>query len=99
MQAGLFHITKYLDNAEKILGVREHQLSNFYNAICIVTKQYIYACRCIDIKPSLSVLIEKIRFEKFVEKSIAMRDDQIENWQKKWLLLSHLDFELSIDSV
>ena len=88
-----------LDHAEKILGVRNHQLSNFYNAICIIAKQYIYACRCRKTKPFLSVLIEKIRFEKFVEKSIAMRDNKIDIWQKKWEPFSHLNFELIIDQV
>ena len=86
-----------LDSTEEILGVREHQLSNFYNVICIITKQYIYACRCRNTRPSLSVLIEKIRFEKFVEKNIAMRESRIEIWQKKWELLSHLNFELNND--
>ena len=84
-----------LENAEKILGVRDKPFSCFYNTLCVIAKQYIYACRCKNIKPTISVLIEKIRMEKYVEKSIAIQNDKISQWNKKWELLSNLNFDLN----
>ena len=81
-----------LDNNERILGVRGNSLSAFYNVICILTKQYIYACRCKNILPNFFALIEKIRFEKYVEKTIAIKHGKITEWEKKWELLSHLEY-------
>ena len=81
-----------LENAEILLGVREKPCDKFYNTICIITKQYIYACRCRNVKPTFTTLLEKIRFEKIVEHSISISNNKVTEWNKKWELLSHLVF-------
>ena len=86
------HIT--LKKSEIMLGLREKPFTCFYNTICTITKQYIYASRCKNTRPIFSVLIEKIKFEKHVEKLLAIKTNKFDKWQKKWELLSHLNFEI-----
>ena len=74
-----------------MLGVNENSVSKFYNAVTTLTKQYIYACRSKNVFPNIFALIEIIRFEKYVEKTIALKLNKITEWENKWELLSHLD--------
>ena len=83
-----------LADTEIMLGVRDKPFASFYNTITTITKQYIYACRCKQTNPTFLVLMEKISFEKHVEKIEAIRINKINNWQKKWELLSHLNFDI-----
>ena len=76
-----------------MLGVRDKPFASFYNTISTITKQYIYASRCKQANPTFLVLIEKIKFEKHVEKTLAIKKNKFGDWEKKWELLSHLCFE------
>ena len=84
-----------MDDVEKILGVKEKSFANFYNTISTVIKQYIYACRCLAIKPVFCVLLEKIKFEKYAEKLSAVKNNKIVDWSTKWELLEHLEFSVT----
>ena len=81
-----------INDIEKILGVKEKPFANFYNTISSIIKQYIYACRCLSIKPVFLVVLEKIKFEKYAEKLSAVKNNRIVDWSAKWELLKHLEF-------
>ena len=83
-----------MDDTEIILGVKEKPFANFYNTISTIIKQYIYSCRCLSVKPVFRVVLEKIKFEKYAEKSFAVKNNKIMDWSSKWELLKHLEFSV-----
>ncbi len=54
------------------------------NSICLITMQYIYGCRCLRKIPSFAQLKSKILDEQNVEKYIAIKNNKLEKYAKKW---------------
>ena len=54
------------------------------NHIIILCKQVIYQCRCLNIKPSLSLLKARIKFTYKLEFLIAKENKTLEIHNKKW---------------
>ena len=79
--------------AEIILGVIENDLSNFYNNIMIIGKQYIYASRCLHKRPCIQVLIQKIRLERKLQYMSAVQNGKLNHWTNKWFLLEDLPID------
>ena len=76
---------------EIILGLHDHDLSGFYNSVMIISKQYIYASRCLKKKPCIQVLIKKIKFERKLEYFSAIQNDKLQEWGRKWILFESLE--------
>ena len=85
-------ITIVLNEVEKLLGIANIENDNIklINLINMVIKQYIYACRCLNKRPSGQVVMETIKdIERSIwdiwdiERSIATKDDNIEKYNNK----------------
>ena len=50
-----------LNDIEKMLGISDSILADFYNMICVTVKQYLYLCRCCNMVPRKHVAVEKIK--------------------------------------
>ena len=59
--------------SEKLLGIENNSYADMYNTIFIVIKQYLYASKCLDIKPCNEVILEKIKEVKQIELNVARR--------------------------
>lgn len=57
------------------------------NHVILLAKQIIYQCRCLNIKPSLILLIAKIKYTYKLESLIAKRQNSLDIHNKKWQLL------------
>ena len=79
-----------------MFGVQEKTFSIFINTLSIITKQHIYACRCRKIKPNINVVIEKVKFEKFAEKSFCTKNNKMAEWYKKWELLENITLDITL---
>ena len=78
---------------EIILGIQDNVLSNFYNSVMIICKQYIYASRCLNKKPCIKVLIKKIKFERKLEYLSAIQNDKLQIWNNKWILFESTEID------
>ena len=78
-------ITVLLIEVEKLLGIANNENDNIklINLIDMVIKQYIYACRCLNKRPSGQVVMEKIKEIRNIERSIATKNDNIEKYNNK----------------
>ena len=74
------------NSKEIILGINDEHLM-MYNAVFVITKQYIYACKCKDDLPNFDVLITKIKYYIRLEKYIATKIDKLQIHYRKWGLL------------
>ena len=57
------------------------------NFICLLTKQYIYAQRCLGRDINFLELKAKIRTAESLEKYIAIKNERLSKHQKKWGIL------------
>ena len=78
-------ITILLIEVEKLLGIANNENDNIklINLIDMVIKQYIYACRCLNKRPSGQVVMEKIKEIRNIERSIATKNDNIVKYNNK----------------
>ena len=74
-------------NCDLILGVLECDDSSLFNLLFTLTKQYIYACRCLEIVPNKEVLFEKIEEVRCIEKKIALSNNNVRQYNYKWDIL------------
>ena len=54
------------------------------NTCLIISKQYIYACRCLNKIPNFHELLERIKFYKIIEYKIASKNDKVTKHNRKW---------------
>ena len=57
------------------------------NHIILLAEQIIYQCRGLNIKPSLTLLLAKIRYTYKLESLITKNQNSLEIHNKKWQLL------------
>ena len=69
-----------------LLGITFDEMVVF-NCIFIITKQYIYASKCLDQKPDFNQLLSKIKYQKNVEKYTAMKNNKLQFYENKWSML------------
>ena len=62
--------------------------NNVCNLICLVTKQFIYAQRCLGKKLHFPVLKQRILHVQSVEKYIAQKNGKMAKHIKKWEILN-----------
>ena len=68
---------------DKIADCKTTHVANF---ICLITKQYIYAQRCLGNAVSFQVLRTKFYQLKGVEKYIALKNEKMSIFNKKWFV-------------
>ena len=66
-----------LGDADKIFGNKLLPFSDLYNHLIILTKQYLYACRCLGDTPDINTLIRKIDREYRIELSAYNYDSNL----------------------
>ena len=57
------------------------------NFICVVTKQYIYRCRCQKKKPNIHGISREILLQANIERSIAFINKKSKKQEKRWSLV------------
>ena len=67
-----------------ILGNEFFPFYELYNHLIILTKQYLYACKCLVILPESSNLLRKIKQEYHIEKLKGSYDNNVAKVEKKW---------------
>ena len=75
---------------EQLLGITNFQYQDLFNLIFIITKQYLYACRCLKTMPSTEMLISKIKEIKHIEQRIVIKNNKINQFNLKWQIISDI---------
>ena len=73
-----------LNNVDIIFGNNFLPFPNLYNHLIILTKQYLYACRCLNDAPDFNALLRKIDREYRIELSFYPNDSRQTNPIRKW---------------
>ena len=80
-----------LTNSEIIFGFHvKSPLNSLKNTLILVTKQYIYSCRCRNLIPCIHTLISRFSYTQKVEKIIALNKNKIHVHNKKWQILENI---------
>ena len=67
-----------------ILGNEFFPFYELYNHLIILTKQYLYACKCLAILPEGNNLLRKIKQEYHTEEIKGTLENKVEKIEKKW---------------
>ena len=73
-----------LNDHDLLFGNNLLPFPNLYNHILILTKQYIYACRCLNDTPDINALIRKIDREYRIELTTYSRENFGIDPNRKW---------------
>ena len=73
-----------LTDQDKLFGNTMLPFPNLYNHILILTKQYLYACRCLNDTPDFNVLLRKIDREYRIELESYSRENFGADPNRKW---------------
>ena len=73
-----------LNDLDIIFGNKLLPFPNLYNHLIILTKQYLYACRCLNDVPDFNALLRKIDREYRIELSFYPNDLTQTNPIRKW---------------
>ena len=77
-------INIHLSDQDKLFGNSQLPFPNLFNHILILTKQYIYACRCLDDSPDFTALERKIDREHRIELATYQRENLGVDPNRKW---------------
>ena len=80
------YIDLEIDESQLLLNLYKDSFKNMTNTIILITKQYIYRCKCYKSKPIFQELIAEITHYKKIEKYIAVKKNKVNNFKKKWLM-------------
>ena len=56
----------------------------FIDTVILITKQYVYACKCLQEKPNVVTVAERIFRMYIAEKAIALQSNKMIKFEKKW---------------
>ena len=73
-----------LNDQDRLFGNTHLPFSNLYNHILIITRQYIYACRCLGDTPDFNALLRKIDREYRIELTTYSRENFGIDPNRKW---------------
>ena len=80
-----------LTEKEILLGVNGlDPFNKLINNINMITKQYLYACRCINKLPLITQLVHKIKEVREIEHAIYWDRDQENKFKEKWEILHQI---------
>ena len=71
-------------NQQILLGIIDFEYCEMYNHVFTIVKQYLYATRCLDVKPNTIAVVKKINDDIESEKIIAYKNNTIRKFEKKW---------------
>ena len=77
-------INIHLSDQDKLFGSSLLPFPDLFNHILILTKQYIYACRCLDDRPDFNALQRKIEREYRIELATYSRENFGVDPNRKW---------------
>ncbi len=69
---------------QMLLGIIDFEYSEMYNNIFTIVKQYLYAARCLNIKPNTVAIVQKIKENMESEKMIAEKNNTVTKFERKW---------------
>ena len=78
------NINIHLSDLDRIFGNSQLPFPNLFNHILILTKQYIYACRCLNDLPDFNALERKIHREYKIELVNFSRENFGIDPNRKW---------------
>ena len=78
-------ITLQFSDNDIILGSNFFPFFQLYNHILLLTKQYLYACRCLAVIPATDVLKTKIEREYQIELSMGKFGNFVDKVIDKWV--------------
>ena len=87
LQSFLYSKTKIyitFDAKDIILGNEFFPFFQLYNHLIILTKQYLYACKCQEILPEGNILKSKIEQEYEIEKLVGKFENKVDKFKGKW---------------
>ena len=67
-----------------LLGITDFEYNEMYNHIFTIVKQYLYATRCMNVKPNAIAIVKKIDNDIETEKIIAYKNNTVRKFEKKW---------------
>ena len=73
---------------EIIFGISvQNNADRLVNSLLLITKQYIYSSKCMQIAPNLNQLYKRCYKQMLVEKEIAFKNNRISEFSSKWNLI------------
>ena len=78
------NINIHLSDLDRIFGNSQLPFPNLFNHILILTRQYIYACRCLNDPPDFNALERKIHREYKIELANFQRENFGVDPNRKW---------------
>ena len=73
-----------ISDVDIIFGNKLLPFSDLYNHLLILTKQYLYACRCLNVTPDFNALIRKIDREYRTELTTYSNENFQKDPKRKW---------------
>ena len=73
-----------LSNKDIMFGIMDCNRELFVNHILLIAEKYIYSCRCNKTKPSIMVLIARIKMIHQLEMMVAKSCNKLPYHLKKW---------------
>ena len=73
-----------ISDVDIIFGNKLLPFSDLYNHLLILTKQYLYACRCLNVTPDFNALIRKIDREYRIELTTYSNENFQKDPKRKW---------------
>ena len=77
-------VTIAINDEDIIFGNKLLPFPDLYNHLLILTKQYLYACRCLNDTPDFNALLRKIDREYRIELSTYLNENFQTDPKKKW---------------
>ena len=65
---------------------------HIYNLVALITKQYIFRKKCLDVRPNINELIKEIRFTYIIELYMAKVECKVKKCEGKWNSIAHAFF-------
>ena len=84
-------VTGELDISKLILNTVHENAKHITNLVTLITKQFIYRCRCKKERPSIRKVQQELLTWYNIEKYIAKKTLRVDNFNKKW---SKIDFTI-----
>ena len=85
-----YHVELELNLANVLYNVIARPNSNIFNFLTLVTKFYIYRCKCQQKQPSYEVLKKEYILYYEMEKYIAMKVNKYAKFKRKWSPVQHI---------
>ena len=82
-----FDAKKVIINDTKKLNrnsIKATKQNRFVDLLILITKQYIYACKCLEKNPNTNIILQKLAEMYIAEKQIALQENKIKKFERIW---------------